>query len=59
MNSSEVSKADDAAKLLTFIDTQEIESLDPCIEDGHHINSEKELPMEVSIKSSQRQADDL
>ena len=42
----------DAAKLLTFIDSQEIEELDPCKEEGHHINTEKDLPMYVMVKST-------
>ena len=51
MNSqSEVSNTNEAAKLLTFIDTQGFDELDPCKEDGHHINTEKELPMYVTIK---------
>ena len=56
----DLANIEDAAKLLTFIDSQEIEELDPCKEDGnYHINTEKDLPMDVSIKQTQRSTEDL
>lgn len=48
----DLANIEEAAKLLTFIDSQEIEELDPCKEDGHHINTEKDLPMYVYIKQT-------
>ena len=43
----------EAAKLLTFIDNQEIVLLDPCKEDGNYeISLEKDLPMYVMIKQN-------
>ena len=40
----------EAAKLLTFIDSAEIEELDPFKEEGYHVNTEKDLPMYVTMK---------
>ena len=42
--------AEEAAKLLTFIDTQNIDELDPSLQDGHHISQERDLPMRVATK---------
>lgn len=41
--------AEEAAKLLTFIDTQEIDELDPSQEQYHNIPIELDLPMEVVL----------
>jgi len=50
MNSQEEKlDAEEAAKLLTFIDTQEIDELDPSQEQYHNIPVELDLPMEVVL----------
>jgi hypothetical protein len=49
MNSDEKIDAEEAAKLLTFIDTQEIDELDPNQEQFHNIPIELDIPMEVGL----------
>ena len=50
MNSQEEKlDAEEAAKLLTFIDTQEIDELDPSQEHYHNIPIELDLPVEVVL----------
>ena len=38
---------EEAARLLTFIDTQNIDELDPSLTDGHHLYKEMDLPIHV------------
>ena len=54
MNSQEEKiDAEEAAKLLTFIDTQEIDELDPSQEQNLSIPIEMDLPMEVVLIEDQ------
>ena len=46
----EVENADEAAKILTFIDTPEIDELDPSKAQGHHVPFEADLKMLVRLK---------
>ena len=48
-----IDDAEEAARLLTFIDTQEIYEMDPSRSQGHHIPTEADLNMLISLKPNQ------
>ena len=43
----------EASKLLTYIDTQNIDELDPSLQGGHHISVEADILMKVSLKGKE------
>lgn len=51
---TDAAAVEEATKLLTFIDTKEINDLDPCLSDNHHVYIETDFPVTIKLKGMEK-----